>query len=457
MDKFTRNKWQKGYRNHNYGDPTYLSFFLMFDWEGSPLFNGTAEDFLRIVLKEEQRADKLARFKRLFQKLNREMPWYFYELEGLENVYKFDELKEAYRGNDEGLKIKCIETMDLMIAGLMDMYRDIVFDMDRWCEVLPHNMTYFNLYVVVSECRDIANRKLNTVKNQTSDFQNEEREYTVINQDIAQSAKAHFMVELKKCSFKSDSGVGIFSGLSTTEPKIAENEISIKYQIVKYYSKQYLNEFEGTLAENKKSEIGRKGFNPAGNNENGTSPSSEGDKRSGKEETGTLSNNDTTNSSNKGVNVERIEGFGGIEEEPLSAERIEGFGESENTENPIAPNVPTKIGENLLSEAVTSLEGGASRLMQDVIGKLLLGNVYGLNAASNIQDALSSGSLNGLRNLATKTIGALTDNSQEGTKAGASIGDNVFPDGVPEVPLKQTNVIQSPPPEKYSNLGNING
>ena len=458
MDRFTRNKWQKGYRSHQYGDPTYLSFFLMFDWGGSPLFNGAAEYFLREVLFEPERADKLARFTKLLQKLNREMPWYFYEIEGFENVYKFDGLKEAYRGTDDGIKIKTLETLDLMIAGLMDMYRDIAFDMDRWCEVLPHNLTYFNLTIIISDCRTIANRKLNTNKNQTSDFQNEEREYTVINQDIADSAKAHFAVQLGKCSFTTDSGVGIFGGLSTAEPKIAENEIQIKYQKVKYYSKQYLNEFEGTLVENKLSEVGSNTPNTAGNNENTNSPSSEGDRISGKEESGTKSNNDSTTVTSTGKNVERIEGFEQQEtEEELNAERIEGFGESENTENPINFGTPGGLGENLLSDAVAALEGAGERLTQDVLAKLLLGNVYGLNAASNIQDALAAGSLNGLRNLAVKTAQALTDDSQENSNIGSSVGDNVFPETFPEVPLKPDNIIQSPSPEKDSNLGNVNG
>ena len=432
MDKFTRNKWQKGYRQHQYGDPTYLSFFLMFDWGGSPLFNGAAEYFLREVLFEPERADKLARFTKLLQKLNREMPWYFYEIEGFENVYKFDSLKEAYRGTDDGIKIKTIETLDLMIAGLMDMYRDIAFDIDRWCEVLPHNMTYFNLTIIISDCRTIANRKLNTNKNQTNDFQNEEREYTVINQDIADSAKAHFAVQLGKCSFTTDSGVGIFGGLSTSEPKIAENEIQIKYQKVKYYSKQYLNEFEGTLVENKLSEVGSNTPNTAGNNENTTSPSSEGDRISGKEESGAKSNNDTTGVTYTGTNVERIEGFG----------------ESENTENPINFGTPGGLGENLLSDAVAALEGAGERLTQDVLAKLLLGNVYGLNAASNIQDALAAGSLNGLRNLAVKTAQALTDDSQGNSNIGSSVGDNVFPETFPEVPLKPENMITPSDPEK---------
>lgn len=472
--KKERLKYQKGYLKHQYGDPTYLTFFLMFDWGGSPLFNGAAAAWLRDVCNEQKRADQLIEFTRLLQRLNAEMPWYFYELEGFENTYKFEELKEAYRGTDEGLKIKCIETLDLSIAGLMDMYRNIAFDIDRWCEVLPHNLTYFNMFVIVSDARNIAGKKLNTSNQQTTDFVTQDRDYTVINQDIAYTSKAHFMVGLKKCSFTSESGTSIFGGLSTTEPKLAENEIGIKYQIVKYYSKQYLNEFQGMIDSNKLYEKSTQTGDANGQNE-ASSTSSEGDKVSGKEESGAVVNGDTKTITHSGKNTERVSGFGesieeipvsaekvagfgeSIEENPLSAEKMEGFGESTNTENPIEPNVPNTLGENLLEDAVATLEGGARRLTQDALGKLLLGNVYGLNAASNIQDAISAGSLNGLRNLATKTIDALTGDNSKGSSVGPSIGDNVFPTSTPEIPLSPSNIIKPSSPEKDSNLGNING
>ena len=68
-----------------------------------------------------------------------EMPWTFQELEGLQNVFKFDELKKNYRGGDDAvIQIKCLESTDLIISGLMDVYRNIAFDIERWCEVLPH-------------------------------------------------------------------------------------------------------------------------------------------------------------------------------------------------------------------------------------------------------------------------------------------------------------------------------
>ena len=443
MDNVTKNKWQKGYRAHKYGDPTYLSFFIMYDWGRSNLFNGKAEAFLREVLEEPERADKLVRFTKLMKKMNSEMPWYCYAVEGVENIFKFNDLKTNYRGTDDGIKIKTIETLDLMIAGLMEMYRDIAFDTERWCEVLPHNMTYFNMYIIVSESREIAGRKLNTNKNQTNDFQTEDREYTTINQEFAGSSKSHFAVKLGKCSFGMDSGTAIFGDLSTSEPKIAENEIQIKYQVVRTYSKQYMNEFEGPLVENKLKDIKvDSGYTPA-ETENETTPVSEGDKISGKEESPKQSNGDTTSVSRKGNTIERVEGFT----------------ENESIEDPsIDPKSRLQtLGENLLDDALAELEGAGQRLKQDVLAKLLLGNVYGLNAASNIQDALAAGSLNGLRNLAVKTAQALTDDSSQNSNIGASVGDNMFPESIPEVPLKPTNNIQSPPPEKDSNLGNVNG
>ena len=50
-------------------DPTYLSFFLLFDTsrENSPLLSGVAEEYLRNVVKDTERADLLARFVKLLK------------------------------------------------------------------------------------------------------------------------------------------------------------------------------------------------------------------------------------------------------------------------------------------------------------------------------------------------------------------------------------------------------
>ena len=118
------------YKNYMYEDPTFLTFFLMFDWNGehSPLFNGAAERFLREVCGEVKRADELKLFIKCFKQINLKMPWTFTTIEGVENAMKYDGMKEAYRGTDDGLTLSMTETMDLSMVGLFDMYHNIAFD-----------------------------------------------------------------------------------------------------------------------------------------------------------------------------------------------------------------------------------------------------------------------------------------------------------------------------------------
>ena len=125
-------------------------------------------------------------------------------------------------------------------------------------------------------------------------------------------------------------------------------------------------------------------------------------------------------------------------------------------ESPVVPEIEearrrSGIAENLMDQAVTALEAAGERLRQDALSKLFLGNVYGLNAASNVRDAINAGSINGIRNLVDKTQDALNQNTSDGTASG-----NVFPETQSEKPLPSSNVFDVvPPPEKDSNLGNI--
>ena len=249
-----KNKFQKkSYTQHQFHDPTYTSFFIMIDWHHSKLFNGMAVEFLKDTLGDVARAEKLERFTNNFRKLVMEMPWCFQEMEGLDNAFKGFDLKKNFRGGDDAvIKFKMLESTDLLITGLVDMYRDVVLDLKRWCRVLPSNMTYFDMYIVVSDARRITKRRPDVTNHGKSDFSNDPRKHFEINTGIAGSAKAHFMVKFKKCSFKLDSATEIFAGISNAEPKLIEGvALEIGYQIIEYYSKQYLNAFEGTIAENK--------------------------------------------------------------------------------------------------------------------------------------------------------------------------------------------------------------
>ena len=73
-------------------DPTYLSFFLAFetsDREGSPLLSGAAKDYLTKVLRADEGnkyAKHLENFQKVLMKINREMPWFWQSLAGIDTA-----------------------------------------------------------------------------------------------------------------------------------------------------------------------------------------------------------------------------------------------------------------------------------------------------------------------------------------------------------------------------------
>lgn len=479
-----QNKFQKkSYNSHQYHDPTYSSFILLIDWYGSPLFNGLAEQFLRETLGDTERAEQLVRFKKNLQKLVMEMPWTFQELEGLEKAFQFGELKKNYRGGDDAvINIKCLESTDLIVTGLMDMYRNIAFDIDRWCEVLPHNMTYFNCHIIMTDARRFHQQKLDTSKNQTNDFKDEERVYVKTNLGIAATSRAHFMITLRKCNFKSDSGIEIFEGLSNAEPKLLEGaSIKIGYHIIEYYSKQYLNAFEGTIEENLISETK---VGPQAGQENPQQQASYGDTVSGKADSQTVNvDGDPVKLNNSGASIDKIPGFGEQNpRDPLSIEKMDNFGDSplDKLEERAAEIIDAVDGYpgRLGSSVGATGRGLLSRLAQDAFARVLLGNVYGINILSNIQDAIAAGNINGIINLINQTtegsgggegiIGNIND-----ALPGPEIAlgkDNMFPEQTDEVTLNPENILptsnqETPlepnkaydpmPPEEDSDLGNI--
>lgn len=460
---------KKSYNDHQYHDPMYSSFVFLIDWYSSPLFNGLAEEFLRDTLGDARRAAQLNRFTVNLQKLVMEMPWTFQELEGLQNVFKFDELKKNYRGGDDAvIQIKCLESTDLIISGLMDVYRNIAFDIERWCEVLPHNMTYFNCNIIVTDARRFHEQKVDTRKSQTNDFKDDERTYIKTNQGIAASSKAHFMVRLIKCNFKSDSGTEIFEGLNNAEPKLAEgSSIKFGYHIIEYYSKQFLNAFEGTLASNMIAETDQ---GPQPGQENPEQQASYGDTVSGKAESGNATNvdGDPIKVNKQGSSLDRVAGFGeDLTKDPLSIDKMDNFGKSplDKLEEKAGDYMdavegyPGRLGNSVSASG----EGIVNRFISDQFAKLLLGNVYGINTLSTVQDAIAAGNINGIINLINETL-----NKEDGDGVIGNIND-MSP--LPEIALSRTNIRsrRSPeeiplepkkaydpaPPEEDSQLGSI--
>jgi len=207
-----------------YQDPTYLSFVIVFDRVNSPLLNkGISAAFLRDFYKDETRAGYLEDFIDTLLLLNSEMPWYWKSLSGVDRAISvYENFGESYHGGDDAiLEITCMESINLAISGLMDLYRQAVYDSAKWTQVLPENLRKFKMQVFVSEVRD-------------------HRKTTEINPTAEKTINSDFDF----CEFKAQSASEAFADLSTTEPEITDDlKLSISYEKVRIITNEtsYLN------------------------------------------------------------------------------------------------------------------------------------------------------------------------------------------------------------------------
>lgn len=231
---FRRVLFQKGPRGarFDYQEPTYLSFIILFDTT-SPLLNeNVAELALRETYGETERANKLKKFRETLLVLNREMPWYWKSISGVQRVLEFD-MTEPYRGGDDAiLTLDCNESINLAISGLMDLYRESVYDLDAWTQVLPENYRKFNMWVYISEVRDVQIVK---PKGRIGTTQ--------INKDITGEFKPMFAYRFGFCEFQLDSAKEAFETLSWSDPALSEPKINIKYETIERWDAQYLQGF----------------------------------------------------------------------------------------------------------------------------------------------------------------------------------------------------------------------
>lgn len=156
----------------DYQDPTYLGFQIqlveiptrsvnnLYDMNDLPhgLFS---QDPIKDVYStynylrnrgEYKRANYILLFEKHFKELINECPWYFVKVSGLADAWKMDPAQN-WRGKDKKLTIETLESIDLKMTYIIDLYRKAVWDANwmRWA--VPDHMRYFKMNIVVSEVR----------------------------------------------------------------------------------------------------------------------------------------------------------------------------------------------------------------------------------------------------------------------------------------------------------------
>ena len=171
------NNFRKGIVRDQFDEPTYLTFSLDFTFDDgyrtddflaiSPLFNkaeGKSQSAINYLLARghEDKANQLAVFKNILQFLRDDAPWYFQEVQGLDNLWKkATNMEEPMKGGD--ITINTLEAVDLRITELADLYRNAVYDKQYMRERVPDNLRWFSMDIWIAEFRNLRNT-LSTAK-----------------------------------------------------------------------------------------------------------------------------------------------------------------------------------------------------------------------------------------------------------------------------------------------------
>jgi hypothetical protein len=167
------NQFFKGFTNTKQGgteDPTYIGFRFVFNFTPTArnpqtmqtdesLFseNANLESAQRYLtaIGMPQNAAYLKQFKTLLQYINTNTPWFFQSVSGLQDLWKieFGENYNPYRAKDKVIEITCLESIDMRMTALADLYRKATFDSKFMRQLLPDNLRWFSIRVQLAEMR----------------------------------------------------------------------------------------------------------------------------------------------------------------------------------------------------------------------------------------------------------------------------------------------------------------
>ena len=147
-----------------YQDPTYIGFKMLFLFNQSnagllsetPLKN-TAMGYLEKI-GDTERMSYLKSFVSLLKKINSVTPWFFQQIDGLDEAWKHMYQEKEYKPilTDRKIVINCLdESIDLRMTALMDLYRKACFDWPNRREVVPKNLRRFKVRVYCYEARTL--------------------------------------------------------------------------------------------------------------------------------------------------------------------------------------------------------------------------------------------------------------------------------------------------------------
>jgi hypothetical protein len=110
------------------------------------------------------RAAALSSFRNLLSSINEKSPWFIQSIAGLDKVLGVDQQRqiESAKGREQRsgvLTFECIDSIDLRINAMAELYRKATYDYQYHRQLLPDNLRKFRMYIIVTEIRQMDLQK----------------------------------------------------------------------------------------------------------------------------------------------------------------------------------------------------------------------------------------------------------------------------------------------------------
>ena len=124
----------------------------------------TGGDSDRFQSGVSHRAAALSSFKNLLSSINEKSPWFIQSIAGLDRVLGVDQQRqiEGAKGREQRsgvLTFECMDSIDLRINAMAELYRKATYDYQYHRQLLPDNLRKFRMYIIVTEIRQIDLQK----------------------------------------------------------------------------------------------------------------------------------------------------------------------------------------------------------------------------------------------------------------------------------------------------------
>lgn len=157
------------YNPFDFEDPSMVGFTVRFDFSSienlddfenldNSLLKKDNDRYAAVQylenINEPIRAEYLRKFIATLESLQKHTPWYMQTISGLDALQKIDPTKGMRVPEDASITIEMLESIDMRVSYLKDLYVKAAWDpiYHRW--MLPENMRWFKVEIIISEYRD---------------------------------------------------------------------------------------------------------------------------------------------------------------------------------------------------------------------------------------------------------------------------------------------------------------